>query len=43
MAVDNAISHAGQVEELLGIMEAEPAVTATQVPVGAWLGLAVKR
>jgi predicted O-methyltransferase YrrM len=43
VAVDNVISHADQVEELLGLMAAEPAVTATQVPVGAGLQLAVKR
>ena len=43
VAVDNVISHAEQVEELLGLMAAEPAVTATQVPVGAGLQLAVKR
>jgi predicted O-methyltransferase YrrM len=43
VAVDNVISHAAQVEELLGIMAAEPAVTSTQVPIGAGLQLAVKR
>jgi predicted O-methyltransferase YrrM len=43
VAVDNVISHAGQVEELLAIMAAEPRVTTTQVPIGAGLQLAVKR
>jgi predicted O-methyltransferase YrrM len=43
VAVDNVISHAGQVEELLGLMAAEPGVTTTQVPIGAGLQLAVKR
>jgi predicted O-methyltransferase YrrM len=43
VAVDNVISHAAQVEELLAIMAAEPAVTSTQVPIGAGLQLAVKR
>jgi predicted O-methyltransferase YrrM len=43
VAVDNVLSHAGQVEELLALMAAEPAVTSTQVPVGAGLQLAVKR
>ena len=43
VAVDNVISHADQVQELLALMAAEPAVTATQVPIGAGLQLAVKR
>jgi predicted O-methyltransferase YrrM len=43
VAVDNVISHADQVEELLAIVAAEPAVTSTQVPIGAGLQLAVKR
>jgi predicted O-methyltransferase YrrM len=43
VAVDNVISHADQVEELLGLMAAEPGMTVTQVPVGAGLQLAVKR
>ena len=43
MAVDNVLSHAEQVEEILAIMAAEPAVTSTQVPIGAGLQLAVKR
>ena len=43
VAVDNVISHAGQVEEILALMAAEPAVTSTQVPIGAGLQLAVKR
>jgi predicted O-methyltransferase YrrM len=43
VAVDNVILHAGQVEELLAIMAAEPSVTTTQVPIGAGLQLAVKR
>jgi predicted O-methyltransferase YrrM len=43
VAVDNVISHAGQVDELLAIMAAEPNVTTTQVPIGAGLQLAVKR
>jgi predicted O-methyltransferase YrrM len=43
VAVDNVMSHAAQVEELLALMAAEPAVTTTQVPVGAGLQLAVKR
>ena len=43
VAVDNVISHAEQVEELLALMAAEPAVTTTQVPIGAGLQLAVKR
>jgi predicted O-methyltransferase YrrM len=43
VAVDNVISHAGQVEELLAIMAAEPSVTTAQVPIGAGLQLAVKR
>jgi predicted O-methyltransferase YrrM len=43
VAVDNVISHADQVQEVLALMAAEPAVTATQVPVGAGLQLAVKR
>jgi predicted O-methyltransferase YrrM len=43
VAVDNVISHADQVEELLALMAAEPGVTTTQVPVGAGLQLAVKR
>jgi predicted O-methyltransferase YrrM len=42
VAVDNVISHAGQVEELLALMAAEPGVTSTQVPIGAGLQLAVK-
>jgi predicted O-methyltransferase YrrM len=40
---DNVISHADQVQELLALMAAEPAVTTSQVPVGAGLQLAVKR
>lgn len=43
VAVDNVISHADQVEELLALMAAEPGVTTTQVPIGAGLQLAVKR
>jgi predicted O-methyltransferase YrrM len=43
VAVDNVISHADQVEELLALMAAEPAVTTTRVPIGAGLQLAVKR
>jgi predicted O-methyltransferase YrrM len=43
VAVDNVISHAEQVEELLALMAGEPTVTTTQVPVGAGLQLAVKR
>ena len=43
VAVDNVMSHADQVEELLAIMAAEGAVTTTQVPIGAGLQLAVKR
>ena len=43
VAIDNVISHAEQVEEILAIMAAEPAVTSTQVPIGAGLQLAVKR
>jgi predicted O-methyltransferase YrrM len=43
VAVDNVISHADQVEEILALMAAEPAVTSTQVPIGAGLQLAVKR
>jgi predicted O-methyltransferase YrrM len=43
VAIDNVISHADQVEELLALMAAEPGVTATQVPIGAGLQLAVKR
>lgn len=43
VAVDNVISHADQVEQLLAIMAAEPAVTTTRVPIGAGLQLAVKR
>jgi predicted O-methyltransferase YrrM len=43
VAVDNVISHADQVEEVLALMEAEPGVTTTQVPIGAGLQLAVKR
>jgi predicted O-methyltransferase YrrM len=43
VAVDNVLSHAEQVEEILAIMAAEPTVTSTQVPIGAGLQLAVKR
>jgi predicted O-methyltransferase YrrM len=43
VAVDNVISHADQVHELLALMTNETAVTTTQVPVGAGLQLAVKR
>lgn len=43
VAVDNVISHADEVEELLALMAVEPGVTATQVPIGAGLQLAVKR
>ena len=43
VAIDNVISHADQVEEVLALMEAEPGVTTTQVPIGAGLQLAVKR
>ena len=43
VAVDNVISHADQVEEVLALMAAEPGVTTTQVPIGAGLQLAVKR
>jgi predicted O-methyltransferase YrrM len=43
VAVDNVISHADQVQELLALIAAEPAVTSTRVPVGAGLQLAVKR
>jgi predicted O-methyltransferase YrrM len=43
VAVDNVISHADQVEELLALIAAEPGVTTTQVPIGAGLQLAVKR
>jgi predicted O-methyltransferase YrrM len=43
VAVDNVISHADQVEDVLALIAAEPGVTTTQVPIGAGLQLAVKR
>lgn len=43
VAVDNVRSHADQLQELLAIMAAEPAVTSTQVAIGAGLQLGVKR
>jgi predicted O-methyltransferase YrrM len=43
LAIDNVLSHADQVEEILAMIAAEPSVTSTQVPIGAGLQLAVKR
>jgi predicted O-methyltransferase YrrM len=42
-AAARAHDAADQVQELLALMAAEPAVTSTQVPIGAGLQLAVKR
>jgi predicted O-methyltransferase YrrM len=43
LAVDNVLSHPDEVAELLALIAAEPAVTATLVPIGAGLQLALKR
>ena len=42
VAIDNALSHAGEVAEVSGLIEAEPSVTSALVPVGAGLLLAVR-
>jgi predicted O-methyltransferase YrrM len=41
LAVDNVVSHAHELEEFTALVEAEPGVTTTVVPVGAGLRLAV--
>jgi predicted O-methyltransferase YrrM len=41
LAVDNAISHAHELEEFTALVEADPRVMSTVVPVGAGLRLAV--
>jgi predicted O-methyltransferase YrrM len=43
VAIDNVVSHADQVEQVLALMAAEPGFTLTQLPIGAGLQLAVKR
>jgi len=43
LAVDNVLSHAHELEAFTALVEAEPRVTTTVVPVGAGLRLAVSR
>src|SRR5689334_5023620 len=42
VAIDNALSHADEVAEVSGLIEAEPSVTSALVPAGAGLLLAVR-
>jgi predicted O-methyltransferase YrrM len=42
LAIDNVISHADEVAAVTAIVEAEPAVTTTLVPIGAGLRLVVR-
>jgi predicted O-methyltransferase YrrM len=43
LAVDNVVSHAHELEEFTAVVELEPGVVTTVVPVGAGLRLAVTR
>ena len=43
VAIDNVLSHPDQVAEILALIAGEPSVTATLVPIGAGLQLALKR
>jgi predicted O-methyltransferase YrrM len=42
LAIDNVISHAGEVAAFTELLEAEPIVTSTVVPIGAGLRLVVR-
>jgi predicted O-methyltransferase YrrM len=42
LAIDNAVSHAAEVAEVTALIEAEPAVTTTRIPVGAGVRLVVR-
>jgi predicted O-methyltransferase YrrM len=42
LAIDNVVSHAAEVEEIAALVEAEPAVTTTIVPIGAGVRLVVR-
>jgi predicted O-methyltransferase YrrM len=42
LAIDNVISHAGEVAAVTELIEAEPGVTTTSVPIGAGLRLVVR-
>ena len=42
LAIDNVLSHAEQVEEVTALIEAEPSVTTTLVPIGAGVRLVVR-
>jgi predicted O-methyltransferase YrrM len=42
LAIDNVLSHADQVEEVTGVIEAEPSVTTALVPIGAGVRLVVR-
>ncbi len=42
LAIDNVLSHAEQVEDVTALIEAEPGVTTTLVPIGAGVRLVVK-
>jgi predicted O-methyltransferase YrrM len=43
VAIDNVLSHADEVVDVLALIAAEPAVTSTLVPIGAGLELALRR
>ncbi len=42
LAIDNAVSHVAEVAEVTALIEAEPAVTTTRIPVGAGVRLVVR-
>jgi predicted O-methyltransferase YrrM len=42
LVIDNVLSHAEQVAEVTGLIEAEPSVTSALVPIGAGLRVVVK-
>jgi predicted O-methyltransferase YrrM len=42
LAIDNVLSHAEQVEDVTALIEAEPRVTTTLVPIGAGVRLVVR-
>ena len=42
LAIDNVLSHAEQVEEVTALIDAEPSVTTTLVPIGAGVRLVVR-
>jgi predicted O-methyltransferase YrrM len=42
LAIDNVLSHADQVAEVTGLIEAEPSVTTSLVPIGAGVRLVVR-